>query len=82
MLTFRLIEIENLSLNGNIDDLPCSYIQGKNDKLVSAKIIERFKKVISALKIFTVEGSHFIMQAQPERCAGIIVKEILERSKK
>jgi len=82
VLTFRLSEIEELSLHCEISDLSCCYIQAKNDKLVSAKSIEQFERVINNLGIFSVKGSHFIMQTQPERCAEIVVKEMQERSKK
>ena len=76
VLMFRLNQIEKLNLYGEIKDLPCTYIQAKNDKLVLSTSIEPFKEVINGLSIFLVEGSHFILQTQPKICADFIAKKI------
>lgn len=82
ILKFRLDQILKLDLHGEIKEISCRYIQAKNDKLVPSKSMEQFRVIFRDLKIFSVESSHFIMQAQPQKCADIIVKEIKPEGEK
>ena len=54
--------------------LPCCYIQGIQDKLVSSKSLVPFKKYLPDIIVKRVNGPHGILQAQPEECAEIIME--------
>jgi pimeloyl-[acyl-carrier protein] methyl ester esterase len=54
--------------------LPCCYIQGAQDKLVPARCVVPFKKYLPGLIVKSVVGPHGILQAQPEKCAEIIME--------
>jgi pimeloyl-[acyl-carrier protein] methyl ester esterase len=54
--------------------LPCCYIQGVQDKLIPARCIVPFKQCLPGLVVKSVDGPHGILQAQPEKCAHIIME--------
>jgi pimeloyl-ACP methyl ester carboxylesterase len=54
--------------------LPCCYIQGAKDKLVPARCVVPFRKYLPDLIVKSVDGPHGILQAQPEKCAEIIME--------
>ena len=80
VLSFRLGELSKLSkLNHRQDqkeDVSAIYIQASNDNLVLRKSAEDFKKVFSRLEISKVEGSHFILQTNPQACSKIITNHL------
>jgi pimeloyl-[acyl-carrier protein] methyl ester esterase len=61
--------------------LPCCYIQGARDKLIPARCVVPFEKYLSGLIVKSVDGPHGILQAQPEKCAEIIMEFVKGISK-
>ncbi len=55
---------------------PCCYLQATDDKLVPVDAIDVFNNFITNLKTKTVNGPHFILQAEPKLCAEVICEEI------
>jgi len=47
---------------------PVTYISASNDWLVSNNSIDVFKELCSNLTIVNLEGGHFIVQSNPEKC--------------
>jgi len=47
---------------------PVTYISASNDWLVSESSIEVFEELCSNLNIVNLEGGHFIVQSNPEKC--------------
>ncbi len=60
-------------------DIPCTYIQASNDWLISKSHIDEFLRQCKNLEITALRGPHFILQAQPEKCADI-VRELIDRN--
>jgi len=54
--------------------IPCLYIAATDDKMVPNKAIDILKRNLSNLEVVTIEGSHFILQVQPEGCYKVINK--------
>lgn len=84
VLNFRLKQITMLELAGRIEEIPCSYIQAVDDKLVLANSLDLFKERIEHLNVLSIKGPHFILQAQAKKCADFVISEITScvRSKK
>jgi pimeloyl-[acyl-carrier protein] methyl ester esterase len=61
--------------------LPCFYIQASQDRIVPARCVVPFKKYLSGLIVKSVDGPHGILQAQPEKCAEIIMEFVRSLSK-
>ena len=76
VLSFRLQEISKLPKNIEPCKLRATYIQATDDKLVPKRCVESFKKVFNNFNVFKIEGSHFVLQANPLACAEVLVKEI------
>lgn len=73
---FRLKEMAKLPKNYTESINKSIYIQAISDNLVSpehAVIIEQVSKESTTYK---VEGSHFVLQVNPERCSEIVQNEI------
>ena len=77
VLSFRLNEIAGLDVNTQSCDLKALYIQAGDDYLVPAHCVEPFKAAIDKLKVYQVQGPHFILQANPQACADILLHECL-----
>ena len=75
IISYRLGEINKLSVENHYSDIRAIYIQATDDKLVPHNCVNKFKEVIKNLSIFKVDGSHFILQSNPVRCAEIIYDE-------
>lgn len=75
ILSYRLGEINKLSIEDKNRDINAIYIQATSDKLVPDSCAEKFKEVIKNLSVFRVDGPHFILQSAPARCASIICTE-------
>jgi len=75
VLADRLREITKLNkhefdgLSGN----KITYIQAKNDKLVSKNCLRELASVVP-VEVKLINGPHFLLQAQPRECAEIILK--------
>jgi len=76
VLSYRLNEITNLSINKQKCDVRAVYIQADDDYLVPERCVETFKEVMDNLKIYQVTGPHLILQANPLASSEIIVNEI------
>lgn len=77
VLTFRLREIFKLSPKHFPScHLRAIYIQAINDKFISNNNVSIFKQVFKDFHLFKVMGTHFILQANPEACAKIVMNEI------
>jgi len=57
-------------------DVPLLYIQASKDKIVFKESGIEIMKHAKNLVIEKVEGSHMILQTQPERCAELIVRHV------
>ena len=75
VLAKRFREIARLSCELKSMHIRSVYIQATNDKLVSSQNVDVFKQCCNELSVFRVPGPHFILQANPEDCARIIVNE-------
>ncbi len=52
------------------------YIQAISDNLVSEEHADIIKQVSKESKQYKVEGSHFILQVNPDKCSEIVQNEI------
>jgi len=75
LLAFRLREVANLDAKLEQLDIPCTYIQARDDKLVPSNNIDLFRRVVRELKEISVTGPHFILQARPTECAKVVAEE-------
>lgn len=46
--------------------VPCLYLQGKQDNLVAAKNIAPFRQLFTNFDCQTLEGTHFLLQTNPQ----------------
>jgi pimeloyl-[acyl-carrier protein] methyl ester esterase len=76
ILSFRLQEIAKLSNVHQLCGINSIYIQASNDRLVPNYCVKDFKAMFKNLKIFTINGPHFILQANPVASAEIVANEI------
>ena len=72
VLSFRLKEIGRLKISTKSPDIKAYYIQATRDYLVTKESLKEFDQLFSDMKLFRVEGPHFILQSNPEECAMII----------
>lgn len=57
-------------------ELPLLYIQATKDKVVFKDSGTEIMKHAKDVKIEKVEGSHMILQTQPEKCAELIISHV------
>ena len=79
VLTYRLDEIASLRINMQKCDLKAIYIQASDDYLVPEGCAEVLKDVMKKLTVHQVEGPHFILQANPQACADLVMEEVQRR---
>lgn len=77
VLSYRLDEIAGLKFKAQRCDLEAVYIQASDDYLVPEQCVEPFREVMHKLKVYQVKGPHFILQANPQNCADILLEEVL-----
>ncbi|MEJ2694254.1 MAG: alpha/beta hydrolase [Candidatus Thiodiazotropha sp.] len=53
--------------------LPCYYLQGSDDHLVPARAADWFERHFSPFHLQQITGPHFLLQANPGRCAAAVV---------
>ena len=70
----RLSNIANLKEASLPLKMPCVYIQPSQDQLVSSKCIKVFERLCEHLDIELVEGTHFVMQTNPQAVADIVLQ--------
>ena len=76
VLVHRIKEMANIHLKLQKTNIRCSYLQPKDDILVSkncARIIEQY---CGEFSIYEVKGSHFVLQVNASESAKIINREI------
>lgn len=71
-LAARLRLLANLPRPGPSPSLPCLYIRPTADRLVPTSSMRETARLISGMRICELDGPHFILQAEPDRCAQII----------
>jgi pimeloyl-ACP methyl ester carboxylesterase len=54
------------------------YIQANQDKLVPAACINAFKYLFHPLKVYKINGPHFLLQSNPKQCAKILLDFVLD----
>ena len=77
VLAFRITEMANLPKKTHADINKSIYIQAISDNLVSSKSATAISHVSKEFHIHRVEGSHFILQVNPEKCSDIVQNEII-----
>jgi surfactin synthase thioesterase subunit len=65
LLEFRIKQISNLNHIESASSIPSSYFQANDDRLVSASAAEVFKKAYTNINLKKLEGSHFVLQTNP-----------------
>ena len=74
----RLKAIRSLRSTPARIHIPALYIQATNDFLVPKNKIRDFQKSLVNLETTIVEGPHFLLQANPRRCADAISTFVTE----
>jgi len=76
VFAYRLKDMANLPRNNPVIIKKSIYIQAISDNLVSPEHAVKIKQVSKESKSYKVEGSHFVLQVNPEKCSEIIQTEI------
>ena len=76
VIQYRLKEITQLKPSSQKVKLKTTYIQASNDKLVPSKSLKDWQKVCDDIDVFKVKGEHFILQANPIRCAEVVTEVV------
>ncbi|MCP3850068.1 MAG: hypothetical protein GY694_07510 [Gammaproteobacteria bacterium] len=76
VFSFRLREMAKLPKNNVATINKSIYIQAISDNLVSEEHADKIKQVSKESKQYKVEGSHFILQVNPDKCSEIVQNEI------
>ena len=79
VLYHRLLEIVQLPMAVETLDVKAIYLQASHDKLVPKHCYDVFEKCIADIELFEVEGSHLLLQGNPNECAEIVKKFIGEK---
>jgi surfactin synthase thioesterase subunit len=66
VLKSRMYQIAKLPVPRMPISVPCTYIRPKGDKLVSKRAIEPFQNLCQKLSVYEVDGTHFVLQTNPE----------------
>lgn len=77
LLQQRLAIIASAQIPNKTIDVPCLYLQARQDSLVSANNIEIFRQVFSNFASITVDGTHFLLQTNPEAVWEALRESIL-----
>lgn len=77
VLASRLKEIVDLKKPDKTVNHPCCYIMAADDKLVTSKSVQEFKRFIPNIHIRYVNGPHFLLQSEPKECLKVIDEEII-----
>ena len=79
-LSFRLNQIAMLPNPSIPIDIPCTYIRPTGDNLVSNRAIKVFQRLCRNLEIKEVDGTHFVLQTNPEMC-WLVIQDVIESQK-
>jgi pimeloyl-[acyl-carrier protein] methyl ester esterase len=77
----RLSALESLSENAvNIKStIPVLYLYAENDYLVSENHISEFVSLFGNVSVSHVQGTHFLLQSNPESCAKYINEFVMHK---
>lgn len=76
VLRARLRQISCMDTPDIEIDVPCTYIQAKEDILISSSVLKTFKRCCKKLDIRELEGTHFLLQTNPAGCWQIIKEKV------
>lgn len=76
VIAYRLKEITQLKIGNEKIKLKTTYIQASNDKLVPSKSLKDWQKVCNDIDVLKIKGEHFILQANPIRCAEVVSEAV------
>ena len=66
MTKSRIIEISQLQEPKHAISVQATYIQASHDNLVSQRVIKDFDRLFKNLSVVELEGTHFLMQTNPD----------------
>ena len=66
LLAFRIKQLCNLKKIEQLSDIPATYLQAEQDRLVCNGAVDVFERVYTNLNCKTVPGSHFLLQTNPK----------------
>ncbi len=72
LIAFRLKQMAQLTVPNVKLSQPCLYLDAAQDFLIGRKHPSLFHRLCPDLQIATIQGPHFIVQAQPDDCAKYI----------
>jgi pimeloyl-ACP methyl ester carboxylesterase len=75
VLSFRLDEIAKLQDSNQLCEIKALYIQATEDKLIPEKCVGNFKNLFNDIKVFQIEGPHFVLQTNPLACIKVLINE-------
>ena len=67
LLQQRLNNIAIVKLPTVLIDVPCLYLQGKQDNLIAIRNIKMFRQVFTYFDCKNLEGTHFLLQTNPKQ---------------
>lgn len=76
VLAFRMKEMANLPRDMTDTINKSIYIQAISDNLVCSKNADKISELSIESQIYKIEGSHFVLQVNPEKCSKIIQNEM------
>ena len=76
LIQYRLKQITQLKPCTEKIKLTITYIQASNDNLVPSSSLRDWQKVCDDISVFKIKGKHFILQANPTRCAEAITNVV------
>ncbi|MCU7801753.1 MAG: lysophospholipase [Candidatus Thiodiazotropha sp. (ex Lucinoma borealis)] len=69
-----ILELKNIRMTTSI---PTAYIQATDDKLVNTGNWNDFQKIFTNIKLYRIEGPHFILQSKPFESAKTVSEIIM-----
>jgi pimeloyl-ACP methyl ester carboxylesterase len=74
VLAKRVHDVSSVDVTGLLAGIkvPCLYIAASDDKLVPGNAINHLRRHLPDLSVVTIQGSHFILQVQPNTCFNVV----------
>jgi pimeloyl-ACP methyl ester carboxylesterase len=60
--------------------LPIFYLRGEQDRLVGEHAVQSLIQLRPGLQLVRLDGPHLLLQREPERCAEVLTRMLLQRS--
>ena len=73
VLKQRLIHVSHIKTPDTTIDIPCTYLRPVHDYLVSRQALEQLSACFENTTIYTLAGTHFILQTNPKGCWQVIM---------